>query len=66
VLRARFIVNGAFLIGLGLGSITSLSGCGRGGGSEETVPPRGEPTAEERKQREEAVKKAMEAQRRGR
>ncbi len=63
----RFLAPCIYALGLAMGSLTLGAGCGGGGGDNEaTVPPRGEPSAEERKGRMESMKKAMQTQRSGR
>ncbi len=64
----RFVAPGIYAFGLAMGSLTLGAGCGGGAGSdtEATVPPRGEPSDEERKGRMEAMKKSMQTQRKSR
>ncbi len=60
---SRLLGMGIYLFGLALGSLTIVSGCGQKASNEETVPARGEPSPEERKGREDAMKNAMRSQR---
>jgi len=64
---AKVFATGLYLFGLAAGSLTLGGGCGGGGsGDEVLVPAKTEVSAEERKGRMEAMKKAEETKRKNR